>query len=135
MRAAGQFSVDSFVPAPVEPRPTVVTGLPVGVATMAKSYSGDVSGQSSTIFTAAFDQASGTGTYVAMESFQGTLDGREGAFVYVHAASTTGSDRSDEYFVIAPGSGVGDLAGITGGGGMRVEDDGTHHVWFDYSLG
>ena len=135
MRATGQFTVDSFVPAPVEPSPTVMTGLPVGVATMAKTYSGDVSGKSSTIFTAAFDQASGTGTYVAMESFQGTLDAHEGAFVFVHAASTAGSDRSHEYFVIAAGSGVGDLAGITGEGGLRIDDDGTHHVWFDYSLG
>ena len=135
MRTAGQFSVESFVPAPVQPSPPISTGLPVGVATMAKTYSGDVAGHSSTIFTAAFDQASGVGTYVAMDSFEGTLDGREGAFVFAHAASTAGSDRSGEYFVIVAGSGLGELAGITGGGGMSVDADGTHRVWFDYSLG
>ena len=28
----------------------------------------------------------------------------------------------------------GELAGITGGGGMTVDADGTHRIWFDYEL-
>ncbi|WP_326699914.1 DUF3224 domain-containing protein [Streptomyces sp. NBC_01754] len=34
-----------------------------------------------------------------------------------------------------PTSGTGAPAGISGGGGMAVDADGTHRVWFDYDLG
>ncbi|MEV6256262.1 DUF3224 domain-containing protein [Nocardia sp. NPDC051911] len=37
--------------------------------------------------------------------------------------------------MIAPASGAGELAGITGTGGLHVDADGTHHIWFDYELG
>ncbi|PRY01535.1 uncharacterized protein DUF3224 [Allonocardiopsis opalescens] len=111
------------------------TGLPVGVATMEKRFEGEVAGRSATVFTSAFDQASGVGTYVAMESFEGTLGGREGSFNFVHSASTSGSDRADEFFAVVPGSGTGGLAGISGGGGISVDADGTHRIWFEYRLG
>ena len=135
MRTEGTFTVESFVPAALDPAPTEVkTGLPVGVAVMVKQFSGGVGGSSSTIFTAAFDQASGVGTYVALESFKGSLGGAAGALNFTHGATTTGADRVAEHFVVVPGSGTGDLARITGAGGMSVDDDGTHHIWFDYEL-
>jgi hypothetical protein len=93
-----------------------------------------VVGHSSTLFTSAFDQATGVGTYVAMESFEGSLDGRQGAFNFAHSATTHGTDRSAEYFVIVPTSGTGELAGISGGGGLSIDEDGTHRIWFEYEL-
>ena len=134
MKASGSFSVASFVPTAVVPEPAVETALPVGVALMEKRYEGAVSGRSATVFTSAFDQAAGVGTYLAMESFEGSLDGRAGAFNFVHSATTGGQDRGHEFFLIVPHSGTGELAGISGGGGLRVEADGTHEVWFDYDL-
>ena len=134
MRATATFAVDAFIPTELAPTPPVTTGLPVGVATMAKSFEGEAVGRASTLFTAAFDQATGVGTYVAMESFEGALHGRDGAFVFAHSATTSGSDRSAEFFVIVPSSGTGALAGITGDGGMAVDSDGTHRIWFDYVL-
>ncbi len=35
---------------------------------------------------------------------------------------------------MVPASGTGALAGITGTGGLRIDDDGTHRVWLDYDL-
>jgi hypothetical protein len=70
-----------------------------------------------------------------MESFEGSLQGRRGAFNFVHSAATSGSDRAQEFFAIVPSSGTGELAGITGGGGMAVDADGTHRIWFDYEVG
>ena len=135
MRAEGTFTVASFVPAQVEPPPAVIeVGIPVGIAVMEKTYDGGVTGRSATIFTSAYDMGTGVGTYVALETFEGTLGDRHGGFAYVHSATTTGSDRRYELFVIVPGSGVGDLAGIAGGGGMAVDEDDTHRVWFDYQL-
>ncbi|WP_371681223.1 DUF3224 domain-containing protein [Streptomyces sp. NBC_01276] len=136
MRTAGTFKVVSFTPASLVPEPAVETALPVGVATLEKHYEGEgLEGRSATLFTAAFDQASGIGTYVAMESFEGSLEGREGAFNFVHSATTDGGPhRGTDHFLIVPGSGTAALAGITGSGGLLVEEDGTHRVWFEYRL-
>ena len=101
---------------------------------MRKTYAGDVQGRSLTQFTSAFDQATGVGTYVAMESFEGTVDGRRGAFNFVHAASTSGSDRSNEFGLIVPGSGTDELAGIEGTVSLRIDSDGTHRMDFDHNL-
>jgi len=135
MRATGEFRVESFTAATLDPPGTeIATALPVGVATMVKHYEGEVSGRSATLFTAAYDQATGVGTYIAMESFEGSLSGAQGAFNFVHAASTSGADRAHEHFLIVPSSGTGALASISGSGGLTVDADGTHRVWFDYEL-
>ncbi|MGW3661802.1 DUF3224 domain-containing protein, partial [Streptomyces sp. NPDC005141] len=68
------------------------------------------------------------------ESFEGSLHGREGSFNFVHSATTSGSDRTAEFFTIVPSSGTGELTGISGAGGMAVDADGTHRIWFDYQL-
>jgi hypothetical protein len=134
MRAEGTFSVVRFTPADVKPDPAVETGLPVGVATMEKRYEGAITGRSATIFTSAFDPATGRGTYVALESFEGSVAGHEGTFNYVHSATTSGTDSSDRFFLLVPNSGTGTLAGITGTGGLAVDADGTHRFCLDYEL-
>jgi len=134
VRASGTFKVVAFTPTELAPEPAVATGLPVGVSTMEKHYEGGIAGRSATLFTAAFDQSSGVGTYVAMESFEGTVDGRTGAFNFAHSATTGGTDRRDEFFTIVPTSGTGELAGIHGSGGMAIDADGTHRIWFEYEL-
>lgn len=136
MRATGTFKVTEFTPAPVPGAGGgVETAVAVGVSTMEKQFEGEVVGRSGTLFTAAFDQGRGVGTYVAMESFEGALDGREGTFNFAHAATTTGDGgRADEYFAIVPASGTGALAGISGSGGIAVDEDGTHRIWFDYEI-
>jgi hypothetical protein len=131
MRAEATFTVSDFTPAPV-PAPEITTALPVGVATMNKHYAGAIEGRSQTIFTSAFDPAAGIGTYVALESFEGTVDGRGGAFNFVHTASTSGDDRSGEVLFIVPDSGTDDLATITGTGSIAI--DGTHRIHLDYQL-
>ena len=137
MRAEGTFTVKSFVPTDLTPEPAVATGLPVGVAHIAKEFAGEVTGRSSTLFTAAYDQAANVGTYVAMESFEGEVLGRAGAFNFAHASTTTGTGigSGSDFFTIVPSSGTGDLAGITGTGGLSVDADGVHRIWFEFELG
>ena len=115
--------------------PDITTALPTGHLRMRKTYAGDVAGRSVTQFTSAFDQDSGVGTYVAMESFEGTVTGRHGAFNFVHAASTSGADRANEYGLIVPGSGTDELAGIEGSVRLTIDADGTHHMEFSHNLG
>jgi len=135
MRVDATFTVESFVPVDLAPLPTGSTGTPVAVATMEKRYSGDVEGRSATMFTAAFDPETGVGTYVAMESFEGSLGNRRGTFNFAHSATTSGSDRTEEFFTIVPTSGTDELTGLLGSGGMAIDADGTHRIWFDYDLG
>lgn len=52
----------------------------------------------------------------------------------MHSASTSGTDRSNEFFAVVPGSGSGELVGITGTGGLTVEADGTHRIWLEYTI-
>ena len=132
-RSEGTFEVLGFTPAVVEPVVEVTTAMPVGLATMEKRFSGEVDGTSATWFLGG-QAAGGAGTYVALESFTGTLDTLAGSFVFVHAASTHGGDRYGEHFSIAQGSGTGELVGISGTGGLAVDDDGTHRIWFDWDL-
>jgi hypothetical protein len=131
MRASGTFNVANFTPAPV-PGPAIETALPVGVATMEKQYEGEVVGRSATLFTAAYAQESGT--YLALESFEGALHDLTGTFNFAHSATTQGEGVTNPFFVIVPTSGTGALAGVTGAGGIAIDADGTHRIWFDYEL-
>ncbi|MEU0541024.1 DUF3224 domain-containing protein [Nocardia sp. NPDC005978] len=134
MQAQGTFSVKSFTPTELVLEPRIATAAPVGAAVMEKLFEGDIAGRASTLFTSAFDQNTGAGTYLALESFEGTLNGRPGSFNFAHSATTTGSDRSAPFFVIVPGSGTGELAGITGTGDIEIDADGTHRIRLDYEL-
>ncbi len=132
MRTTATFTVASFEPSDLPP-PDVTTGTPVGVARMVKQFSGGLTGRAETLFTSAFDQARGVGTYLAMESFEGSLDGRAGSLNLAHSATTDGNpDRLHELVVIVPGSGTGALAGVSGTGAIRIDEDGTHHLDLDY---
>jgi hypothetical protein len=134
MRTSGTFTVATFEPTDVTAEPAITTALPIGIARMEKVYDGDLHGRSATLFTAAYDQATGRGTYVAMEAFEGSVDGRAGTFAYVHSATTSGADRSHEFFLVVPGSGTGELAGIRGDGSLGADADGTHRVTLDYEI-
>ena len=132
MQTSGTFEVTLFEAVDITLAPPVETALPIGIARMTKTYDGGVTGHSATVFTSAYGDD--VGTYVALEAFEGALDGRSGTFAYVHSASTGGTDRSDTFFRIVAGSGTGELAAIRGGGSLTIEEDGTHRVVFDYDL-
>ena len=134
MRADATFTVESFTPAALEPAPPeVTTALPLGVATIEKRFSGEVTGRSVTIFVAAFDQARGVGSYVAMESF-------EGARVAPRARSTSSIplrrrariDPTSTSSSSRPAERVRSRRSRVGRAVDRRR--GTHRVWFDYSL-
>jgi len=135
MQTSAAFTVESFEPIDLAP-PSTTTGTPVGVARMVKQFRGGLEGRAETLFTSAFDQERGVGTYLAIESFSGTLDGRTGTMNIAHTATTDGGpDRLHEVVVIVPGSGTADLAGVTGTGRIRMDADGGHWLDLDYALG
>lgn len=134
MRATGTFTVEAFTPIDVDMRDAPRTETPVAVAKMQKRFEGEVGGSSTTIFTYAMNAATDVGGYVATESFRGVLHDRTGTFNFMHAATTSGNDRADDFLVIVPSSGTGDLEGISGSGGIIVEPTGAHRIWFEYAF-
>lgn len=133
METTCTFLVTDFDPSELDL--DVETALPTGLAVITKRFSGAIEGHSQALFCSAFDPTHG-GTYVALESFDGLVDGRRGSFAFAHAA-TTGPDggREDGWFRIVTGSGTGELAGIRGTGDIEVEENGTHHLRLTYDLG
>ncbi len=130
--AEGTYTVSAFTP--TEHRPEIATAVGVGHVHMVKAYTGAVQGRSETQFSYAFSEETGVGSYVAMESFEGSVDGHGGTFNFAHGATTSGgATRSDEHFTIVPGSGTGGLAGIAGGGALLTASD-PERVRFDYTL-
>jgi hypothetical protein len=58
------------------------------------------------------DPAAGKAGYVALEVFQGDIDGRAGTVVLQQFGSMNG--ETTLYYEFAPGSGSGELAGLLG---------------------
>ena len=95
---------------------------------LVKAWSGALEGTSRGVMLTAGDPASGSASYVATELFEDSLDGREGTLVLQQLGTMTDGDPTLQY-VIAPGSGTGALAGITGALMIgTIDDDGHHEV-------
>lgn len=69
---------------------------------------------------------------VALEEVTGTLDGRSGTFVLQHVATTVDGVTSLR-ITVAPGSGTGELRGLTGTLTVTTGPEGRRYV-FTYAL-
>lgn len=98
----------------------------------AKVWSGDAEGASRGLMLAAGEPADGTAGYVAMEFFEGRIGGRQGTVAFQQFGSMRSGEQELRYELV-PGSGTGDLAGVTGSLTLTIDDDGVHHVVFDLS--
>lgn len=98
-----------------------------------KQWSGGLAGRSTGVMLSAGDPASGRAGYVALEVFTGSLDDREGSFA-LQQFGTMDAGEPDLRYEIVPGSGGGELAGITGTVDLDVAADGTHNVQLDYEI-
>ena len=76
----------------------------------------------------------GWGVYVAIEKVEGTLDGRRGGFILYHNGTMTAEQGQQLSVAVAPQSGSGDLAGISGRMAITIAD-GRHFYSFEYDLG
>ncbi|MFI5710090.1 DUF3224 domain-containing protein [Kribbella sp. NPDC051620] len=88
-----------------------------------KVWTGGMDGSSTGFMLSAGDPAAGKAGYVALELFQGTLDGRAGAVVLQQYGTMDG--ETTLYYEFAPGSGTGQLAGISGT--LEIDTSGGGH--------
>ena len=77
--------------------------------------------------------ARGSGGYVAMERVTGVLGGRHGSFALQHHATMdAGTPILD--IIVVPGSGTGELAGLTGRMMIHIAPGGAHSYDFEYEI-
>ena len=98
-----------------------------------KQYHGDLEGTAKGQMLTGGITANKSGAYVAIEKFTGTLHGRSGSFVLHHTGIMT-RGKPDLTILVAPDSGTGQLAGITGKMTINIAADGKHSYDFEYTL-
>lgn len=125
MRANGSFSIESWDPNGREV--DVDTGAPLMGAFIVRTFGGpDITGRSQVLFTGAFNEETGSGTYVAIDAFEGEILGRRGTLNFWHTSSVRRGAfiGEDATLKIVPDSGTGALAGARGSGVIHGDDDG-----------
>ena len=98
-----------------------------------KTFAGDLEGTGTGVMLSAGDPQAGAAGYVAVETVRGRLGGREGGFALQQFGTMHPSGQVLHYEVV-PGSGTGELAGITGTLHLDVDDDGTHRYALEHDV-
>lgn len=124
--AHGTFDVE-IVPAPPE------LGGAVQRMELTKRFSGDLDATGTGIMLSAGDAERGSAGYVAIETVRGALAGRSGGFSFVQLGLMDAGTHTLHYEVV-PGSGTGELAGITGRLELTIDPDGVHRFALTYDL-
>jgi hypothetical protein len=105
----------------------------VGRFELSKRFHGDLEGTGAGIMLSAGDPQGGAAGYVAIETVRGRLGEQEGGFALQQFGMMREGSPTLRYEVV-PGSGSGQLAGITGSLHLDVEQDGTHRYDLRYDL-
>ncbi len=104
---------------------------PVGRMLIKKQYTGGLSGSGIGQMLSKRTE-SGTAVYLAIEEFEGSLDGKVGSFTLVHNGIMSAEAQSLEVKILQ-GSGNGELENISGS--MEISQaDGGHQYTFSYQL-
>jgi hypothetical protein len=98
---------------------------------ISRTFSGDLEGESTAELLIA--KSEGGGGYVGHDRITGTLAGKSGSFVFQHSG-LMGPEGVSNTGTIVPGTGTGELAGITGEGTMLADDEGNHRLTLEYEL-
>lgn len=129
--ALGTFAVTVT---PQEPASAPEGGQPTARFGLDKVFSGALTGRAvGTMLSIGTPKPGAAAVYVALDQFEGTLDGRRGGFVLVHRGIMSRSGAIELDVRIATDSGTGDLSGISGSLTIEVRD-GQHHYDLEYSL-
>ena len=128
MHAEGTFEVKN---APLT-ADDALAGTAIGRYGLDKQFQGSLEGTSKGEMLGAGNPATGTAGYVAIEQFTGKLHGRSGSFALQHFG-TMEENKFDLVVKVVPGSGTGDLSGISGTMTIKIVS-GKHSYQFDYSL-
>ena len=101
--------------------------------TLDKQYHGDLQGTGQGQMLTAGTEVKGSGAYVAIEKFTGTLHGKTGSFVLQHSGTMT-QNTPQLIIDVVPDSGTGDLKSIAGKMTITIAEGGKHSYDFEYTL-
>ena len=104
----------------------------IGRMALCKTFEGDLVGIARGQMLAVRTDTPGSAGYVALDRFEGRLDGRSGGFCLQHSGSMDRGAPTLSIHVI-PDSGTGELAGLRASLGIRIEG-GVHFYDLDYTL-
>ena len=107
-------------------------GVELSRVHISRTFSGDLEGESSAELMIA--KSEGGGGYIGHDRITGTLAGRPGTFVFQHTG-LMGPDGVTNTGTVVPGTGTGELEGISGDGTMLADEDGNHTLTLTYELG
>lgn len=127
-RIVTHFDVTGWEPSEI---PSAEGGPKLGRAHIRKTFRGELEGTSETEMLSCQGEGGGAG-YIAQEVVTGTLAGRAGTFVMQHGGIAT-KDGQRSYGSIVPGSGTGELRGLTGDVQYRHDESGAT-VTIDYEF-
>ena len=99
---------------------------------LTKRFDGALAGTSTGQMMSAGDPGKGQAGYVALEVVEASLGGRRGGFALQHSGTMAGGQQQLDIRIV-PGSGSGDLAGISGSMAITITG-GVHHYTLNYAL-
>jgi len=105
---------------------------PVGRMLLYKEFHGDLEAIAHGEMLAAHEPLTGAGVYVAIDRVSGTLHGRAGSFLMAHRGIAN-ADGQQLDIVIVPGSGTGQLEGMTGTVGIDIVEK-KHFYTLEYEV-
>lgn len=129
MHATGTFDVKVT---PADPS-DIAKAADTGRMTIDKTWTGGLSGTSKGEMLTGITKENGSTAYVAMERFNGSVDGHTGTFLFSHSAEMLNNAPTKFDVTVVPGSGTGALRGLTGK--LDITIDGKAHSYnFAYTL-
>jgi len=127
--ATGTFEIEDWKEQPYHEG----DGATLTRASVIKTFYGDVEGGSTAELLMAYGAKEGSAAYVGFERVSGRVHGRSGSFVLQHNAIMEGGE-GDATWTVVPGSGTGELRGISGEAEISNGPDGSHSFALDYEL-
>jgi hypothetical protein len=106
-------------------------GVELSRVHISRTFTGDLEGESTAELMIA--KSEGGGGYLGHDRVTGVLDGKSGGFVFQHTGIMGPAGISNTGMIV-PGTGTGELEGITGEGTMLADEEGNHTFTLTYEL-
>ena len=102
-------------------------------ASVTRIFTGDIVGEGHVEYLMIY-RTDGSASFVGLERIVGRLAGKEGSFVLQRTGVFENGLAKESYFVV-PGSGTGELGGLSGDGSSAVGHGAEHPMTLSYELG
>ena len=101
-------------------------------AVVTKTFNGDIAGEGHVEYLMMY-RSDGTATFVGLERVVGRVAGKAGSFV-LQRTGVFENGVAKESYVVVPGSGTGELRGLSGEGTSAVGHGAEHPLTLSYEL-